>query len=185
MSETAVERAYSGLRARIMDGTLTGGSFIDEATVCEAVGVSRMPAREAMHRLEGDGFITRVPSRGAQVRAISPSELFDVFHARYMIESLAAAEFCWAARPVPPEMSASLAARDEPHCPVSFGGPGKLDWTVTLASLYTGRTCLHGHKLAGAAASRGRPGAHCRRHRAGARDAFSPLRISCLGSQRP
>lgn len=113
MNNTAVDRAYCWVRERILDGTLTGGSFIDELTVCDATGVSRTPAREAFNRLEGERFITRVPRKGAQVRSISSSDLFDAFHARFMIESFAAGEFCDARRAVPIEMLSSLAIMDE------------------------------------------------------------------------
>lgn len=109
---SALDRAYTWVRERILDGTLAGGSYIDEATVCEATGVSRTPAREAFNRLEGERFITLIPRKGAQVRSISPSDLHDAFHARLMIESFAAKEFCTARRAVPEEMRANLAIMD-------------------------------------------------------------------------
>ncbi|YCK79940.1 GntR family transcriptional regulator (plasmid) [Arthrobacter sp. D3-18] len=94
MKTTAVEKAYSWVRRAIIDGTLPGGTFIDEAVVCEATGVSRTPAREAFHRLEGERFITLVPRRGAQVREVNSGDLRDAYGARFMIESFAATEFC-------------------------------------------------------------------------------------------
>ncbi|NKL21241.1 GntR family transcriptional regulator [Rhizobium leguminosarum] len=109
---SALERAYSWVRERILDGTLPSGSYIDEATVCEATGVSRTPAREAFNRLEGERFITLIPRKGAQVRSISSSDLLDAFHARFMIESFTAAEFCDARRAVPEEMLTNLAIMD-------------------------------------------------------------------------
>lgn len=94
MKTTAVDKAYSWVRRAIIDGTLPGGTFIDESLVCEATGVSRTPAREAFHRLEGERFITLVPRRGAQVREVNAGDLRDAYGARFMIESHAATEFC-------------------------------------------------------------------------------------------
>ncbi|MGC0239445.1 GntR family transcriptional regulator [Arthrobacter sp. SD76] len=113
MKATAVDKAYVWLRQRILDGTLPGGTFIDEATVCEAAGVSRTPAREAFNRLEGERFITRVPRRGAQVRELNSSDLHDAYDARFMVESFAATEFCAAGHKVPEAMYRNLEIMDE------------------------------------------------------------------------
>jgi DNA-binding GntR family transcriptional regulator len=122
VKESAVDRAYTWVRKRILDGTLPGGSFVDEATVCEATGVSRTPAREAFNRLDGERFVTRIPNRGVQVREVNSADLYEAFHARFMIESFAATEFCSSVRSVPPEMLTHLAAMDEPHDFASIEG---------------------------------------------------------------
>ena len=113
MKQTAVDKAYSWLRQRILDGTLPGGSFVDEAAVCNATGVSRTPAREAFNRLEGERFITLVHRRGAQVRELNSTDLHDAFNARFMVESFAASEFCANEKPVPEAMHEQLAIMDE------------------------------------------------------------------------
>jgi DNA-binding GntR family transcriptional regulator len=113
MKTTAVDKAYGWLRERILDGTLSPGSFIDEATVCEATGVSRTPAREAFNRLEGERYLTLVPRRGAQVRELNSRDLHDAFNARLMIESHVAREFCAARMQVPASMRQHLQAMDE------------------------------------------------------------------------
>ncbi|RUM14536.1 GntR family transcriptional regulator [Rhizobium fabae] len=105
---SALDRAYTWVRERILDGTLPGGSYIDEATVCQATGVSRTPAREAFNRLEGERFITLVPRKGAQVRSISSTDLLDAFHARLMIEQFAATEFCVERKAIPDAMRTNL-----------------------------------------------------------------------------
>ena len=113
MKPSAVDKAYEWLRQRILDGTLPGGSFIEEETVCEATGVSRTPAREAFNRLEGERFLTRVPRRGAQVRVLNAADLYDSFNARYMVESHAASELCASVGVVPEEMLRNLRIMDE------------------------------------------------------------------------
>lgn len=113
MKPSAVDKAYEWLRQRILDGTLPGGSFIEEETVCEATGVSRTPAREAFNRLEGERFLTRVPRRGAQVRVFNAGDLYDSFNARFMVESHAASEFCASLGVLPDEMLKNLQIMDD------------------------------------------------------------------------
>ncbi len=58
-----IERA---LRARIA-GLRPGDALPSDAELCEEFGVSRMTAREAMHRLADEGLIVRMPGRGSYV----------------------------------------------------------------------------------------------------------------------
>lgn len=58
-----IERA---LRARIA-GLRPGDALPSDAALCEEFGVSRMTAREAMHRLADEGLILRMPGRGSYV----------------------------------------------------------------------------------------------------------------------
>jgi len=108
-----VDRAYDWLRERIIDGTISEGTFVDEATVCDAAGVSRTPAREAFNRLEGERFITLVPRKGAQVRTLRSSDLHDTFKARFMVESFAVSNICAVKHAIPPEALRNLSVMDE------------------------------------------------------------------------
>ncbi|MGP3535822.1 GntR family transcriptional regulator [Microbacterium sp. RD1] len=89
MGASATNRAYEWLRSAIMTGELPSGAFVDEATVCEAAGVSRTPVREAFQRLAGERVIQLVPRRGAQVRDVSPREVIEAYGARWLVESAA------------------------------------------------------------------------------------------------
>jgi DNA-binding GntR family transcriptional regulator len=89
MRVSATDRAYEWLHSAILAGDIPGGAFVDEASVCEATGVSRTPVREAFHRLAGERFIELVPRRGAKVRVLGLRDLVEVYEARWVLESAA------------------------------------------------------------------------------------------------
>ncbi len=63
-SGDAIARA---LRAEILAGRLTAGERLVEGTIAKRYGVSRIPVREALARLQSEGFVTIVRHRGATV----------------------------------------------------------------------------------------------------------------------
>ena len=84
--ESAADRVYRWLRARILDGTLAGGRLLSEGEVADAVQVSRTPVREAFLQLEAQGMLELYPKRGALVLPVSVAELREVLVARTLIE---------------------------------------------------------------------------------------------------
>jgi DNA-binding GntR family transcriptional regulator len=54
-----------------------------------AFGVSRIPLREALRRLEGEGLVVISPNRGAVVRSLAPKDVVDLYDLRIALESLA------------------------------------------------------------------------------------------------
>ena len=63
------------LRSMIVEGVLAAGEKVPERELCERMGVSRTPMREALKVLASDGLLTLEPNRGARVRAITVAEL--------------------------------------------------------------------------------------------------------------
>ncbi|WP_067670323.1 GntR family transcriptional regulator [Nocardia miyunensis] len=63
-SGDAIARA---LRAEILAGRLSAGERLVEGTIAKRYGVSRIPVREALARLQSEGFVTIVRHRGATV----------------------------------------------------------------------------------------------------------------------
>lgn len=101
----ASNRAYDGIKTRILDGTLAPGVQLKEEELAELCGVSRTPVRDAMHRLEAEMFIQRSDSQRAFVSNWSIGDIEDLFTLRTMLESHAAAQ---AAERVTPEMLTEL-----------------------------------------------------------------------------
>ena len=65
------------------------GSKISEPELARIHGVSRGPLREALHRLEGQRLLVRVPHAGARVVSLSQQELCELYEIRESLEGMA------------------------------------------------------------------------------------------------
>jgi len=86
---TLSDHAYRQLLTAIVQGEMAAGSKISEPELARAYGISRGPLREALHRLEGQRLIVRVPHVGARVTALGVDELRDLYDIRESLEGLA------------------------------------------------------------------------------------------------
>lgn len=77
------------LREDIVSGRLAGGSLLRQQQLAERFGVSRMPVREALYRLEAEGFISFTPNKGATVAPVSADDLREIYEMRIAAETLA------------------------------------------------------------------------------------------------
>ncbi|HUO74593.1 MAG TPA: GntR family transcriptional regulator [Solirubrobacteraceae bacterium] len=73
---TKQERVYQTLRERILTGEYGPGFRVVIDTLAAELGVSALPVREAVRRLEAEGLIVYRPNAGAQVTPADPG-LFD------------------------------------------------------------------------------------------------------------
>jgi DNA-binding GntR family transcriptional regulator len=89
-SGTAQEQAYAYVRERILSGRYPGGMRLDLDRVAAAIGTSRLPVREALRQLDGEGLVTIRPNRGAVVTQLTAGDLVEVFEMRAVLEGLAA-----------------------------------------------------------------------------------------------
>ncbi len=87
---SAVEKAYLAVREGIIRGTYPPATRITEQEVSDAAGVSRTPAREALRRLQAEGFVRLVPNQGAIVEEWTAADVEDIFAMRGMLESYGA-----------------------------------------------------------------------------------------------
>lgn len=83
---SVAEELAAALRERILSGELSGGSLLRQEALAEAYGVSRIPVREALRLLEGEGLVQLQLHRGALVTAHSPEEIGELFDLRAMLE---------------------------------------------------------------------------------------------------
>ena len=84
--KTVAEAAAEELRMRILSGALQEGAQLRQEILAAELGVSRIPLREALRLLEGEGLVTIVPHRGAVVSVLSPDEIGELFDLRLLIE---------------------------------------------------------------------------------------------------
>ena len=87
---SAHEQAYHHLSNAIRMGHVKPGERLVADDVAQAIGMSRMPVREALRRLGAEGLVTVRPNRGAVVRGLSAKEVDEVFDMRAALEGLAA-----------------------------------------------------------------------------------------------
>ena len=84
------EIVFESLREAIINGVLKPGERLMEVQLAEEMGVSRTPVREAIRKLELEGFVIMVARKGAYVAGISMKDVADVFEIRAALEGLAA-----------------------------------------------------------------------------------------------
>ena len=85
---------YDEVRARIVAGELRPNQPVRQDTLAQEFGVSKIPLREALSRLEHDGLVTLNPRRGYEVAPLDPKAVEDIFDLRLRIEPAAAAMGC-------------------------------------------------------------------------------------------
>ncbi|MEV7190077.1 GntR family transcriptional regulator [Kitasatospora sp. NPDC093102] len=81
---------YLRLRERIIEGEYPAGRRLVERELADTMDVSRVPVREAMQRLETEGFLTVQARKGAVVAEFGPAEAEHFFAVREPLEALAA-----------------------------------------------------------------------------------------------
>ena len=77
------------LRDAIRRGVLKPGERLMEIQLAEELGVSRTPVREAIRKLELEGYVIMMPRRGTYVANLSIRDVNEVFEIRTSLESLA------------------------------------------------------------------------------------------------
>ena len=80
------EDVAASLRDRIFSDELPPGSFLDEASLCQTMGISRTPLREALKVLTAEGLIRHEPRRGCFVNHVTEQDLDDIFPVIALLE---------------------------------------------------------------------------------------------------
>jgi DNA-binding GntR family transcriptional regulator len=82
------------LRDYIVEGHIPDGGRVPERQLCEMLGISRTPLREALKVLAAEGLVELLPNRGARVRALSEQDLGELFDMMGGLEGLAGRLAC-------------------------------------------------------------------------------------------
>jgi DNA-binding GntR family transcriptional regulator len=86
---TKADLVYESLRAQIVSGKLRPGERVPISRVARELGVSEIPAREGVKRLEADGFLHFTAHKGAVVAKMGSHEVEELFAIRAELEALA------------------------------------------------------------------------------------------------
>ena len=83
------ELIADSLRLTIMAGHHLPGERLNQEELASFYGVSRMPVREALLKLQGEELVVYSPRRGFAVAELTVEEVEDIFSIRIMLEGLA------------------------------------------------------------------------------------------------
>ena len=86
---TLAEKAFDTLHEAIVHGVVAPGQRLPIEELAEVMGMSPMPIREAIRRLDSLGLVENVPHRGARAAALTVDDLLEVYEARLELEPLA------------------------------------------------------------------------------------------------
>ncbi|ROR46422.1 GntR family transcriptional regulator [Kitasatospora cineracea] len=90
VAKSKADLAYESLHRAIAGGDLKPGERVNMDELSRALGVSKIPIREAVKRLEADGLLVTRPHAGPVVAGVDAAEMRGVFLAREAIETLVA-----------------------------------------------------------------------------------------------
>jgi DNA-binding GntR family transcriptional regulator len=77
----------ASLREAILNGYFEPGEKLDQDRIAEELEVSRTPVREAVRRLESEGFIEVRPHYGAFITEVSRQDIREVYEIRRVLEA--------------------------------------------------------------------------------------------------
>lgn len=95
------ERAYVQLKQMIFDFSFMPGDLLSEGELSKSIAVSRTPLRQALQRLQHEGFVIAMPKIGWQVAPLDFNKLDELYDFRILIESHAAKRLCESDRSSP------------------------------------------------------------------------------------
>ncbi|PUA19116.1 GntR family transcriptional regulator [Glaciimonas sp. PCH181] len=96
LHDTVVEH----LRNLIVEAVLVPGVKLNERELCETLGISRTPLREAMKVLAAEGLIDISPNRGASVSTLSEAEIWETFEFMSGLEAFSGELACERITPI-------------------------------------------------------------------------------------
>ena len=84
------ERAYTKLKAMILDGRFAADALLSERELAARLTLSRMPVREAVKALQREGLLVVVPQSGIHLPRPTVQDIRDIYEVRQAIEGVAA-----------------------------------------------------------------------------------------------
>ena len=85
---TAEEAVTASLRRAIREGVLEPGRRLTQSEIASQLGVSRIPLRDALRRLEVESLVQIDGHKGARVTVLSPSDVAQIYEMRILLEAV-------------------------------------------------------------------------------------------------
>ena len=85
-----LERVYQEIKWRIVYGRYVPGFVLSEGMLARVHRASRTPVRDALSRLDEEGYVERVPRRGYLVARLTMTTIAQTFEVRQALEVTAA-----------------------------------------------------------------------------------------------
>src|SRR5215472_3320360 len=85
----AREEVYTTLQTWIVEGVYQPGETIRDQDLADALGVSRTPVREALQRLQDEGFVETATNRWTRVATLNHDEVRHLYPIIWSLELLA------------------------------------------------------------------------------------------------
>jgi DNA-binding GntR family transcriptional regulator len=84
----SVERSVTeALREAILQGNLIPGQRLAQVELSEELGVSRIPLRDALRRLEAEGLVEIDGRRGARVTSLTADDIAEIYDMRILLQA--------------------------------------------------------------------------------------------------
>jgi len=88
--KSAGQYVFEYLKQAITRGDIAPGGRLVESHIADSIGVSRTPVREALHKLESQGFLRKLPAGGFTAVGLTRQDIDETFGIRSVLESYAA-----------------------------------------------------------------------------------------------
>jgi len=84
------QHVFENIKQAIISGEIPSGQRLVESRLAETLGISRTPVREAIHKLEREGFLGKRPRGGFVVLGLDSIDIEETFGIRSVLEGYAA-----------------------------------------------------------------------------------------------
>ena len=82
----AAQTVYGELKRMILEGVLVEGEAVRQDDVAAQLGVSKIPVREALMRLQSEGLVRFIPNAGAVVATLTVDDYIEMLDMRMALE---------------------------------------------------------------------------------------------------
>lgn len=82
----SADDVYTAIKDAVTSGQYGPGQYLREEQLAKSLGVSRTPVREALRRLDADGWVETRPNYGVRVKMWTLHDAREIFEARLLVE---------------------------------------------------------------------------------------------------